>query len=684
MLSTFQIRFVVLIATLGHVVDNSPSYRNSPGSEIRCKWNCFVHMADLTMLKREMANSTTANNKLIKLSVQYEKLIDDKCTNKMSVNSSESSSEHCQVCLVNKLLSNSMTSNKSAINTFLHKEHREIRAICTLKPVSTIVSSPMDYSNRSSAICHLINLEHEFESIDYHTVETDPHGLCMNFTKPGRTNSTKRLQEGWPMIVLNFFSFLFCIVFLYYSPAFLCLFYPTEIVLDGVTHIILEGASPVSLRSFAGNFFSSKKEGIWYKARRFILRAFIVPLPLVVFATVFTDFIHSVISIILSIVYGFGYCAYAFSLSFYSKRSSIAKHCYLCGLFKAKELSYHDEISEIIITHLRLQPLILVELSRFCKKRLLKYFKMPVTVIPSKRCFKQYVIRLVLLIPLLLCIPVVAAASMIMVSLLTSPGTSLCMHQSIPRLAANTKMLKLLLIFIVAGLSLISWAGTFTLLIVAAYGAHNALKRVFLLSLSEEHLPYLACFVSVLYYIWSSYSSFTETYHELALALYDCYKDSKRTQVQDVPITSDQQPELPNNTHDLDNVMAIPKELFGIACEELLPLREGVYILILKITLLLSTVFTVFSWVTASSFDTTPLMKTLLAFLTFAFPKIVDMCIDGEWQKKMRERIMKEKVPKIVDKFIDETSMTTQAQGDSSDEGANDRYFSFESLYGGV
>ena len=680
MLSTFQIRFVVLIATLGHVVDNSPSYRNSPGSEIRCKWNCFVHMADLTMLKREMANSTTANNKLIKLSVQYEKLIDDKCTNKMSVNSSESSSEHCQVCLVNKLLSNSMTSNKSPINTFLHKEHREIRAICTLKPVSMIVSSPMDYSNRSSAICHLINLEHEFESIDYHTVETDPHGLCMSFTKPGRTNSTKRIQEGWPMRVLNFFSFLFKIVFVYYSPAFLCLFYPTEIVLDGVTHIILEGASPVSLRSFAGNFFSSKKEGIWYKARRFILRAFIVPLPLVVFATVFTDFKHSVISIILSIVYGFGYCAYAFSLSFYSKRSSIAKHCYICDLYKAKELSYHDEISEIIITHLRLQPLILVELSRFCKKRFLKYFKMPVTVIPSKRCF----IRLVLLIPLLLCIPVVAAASMIIVSLLTAPVTSFCMYQSIPRLAANTKMMKLLLDFIVAGLSLISWAGTFILLLVAASGAQNALKRVFLLSLSEEHLPYLACFVSVLYYIWSSYSSFTETYHELALALYDCYKDSKRTQVQDVPITSDQQPELPNNTHDLDNVMAIPKELFGMACEKLWPLREGVYKLILKITVIVSTVFIMFSWVTASSFDITPLMKTLLAFLTVVFPKIVDIYIDGEWQKKMRERIMKEKVPKIVDKFIDETSMTTQAQGDSSDEGANDRYFSFESLYGGV
>ena len=691
MLSTFEIRFVVLIVALGHVVDNSPSYRDSPGSEIRCKWNCFVHMADLTMLKREMANSTTANNKLIKLSVQYEKLIDDKCTNKMSVNSSESSSEHCQVCLVNKLLSNSMTSNKSAINTFLRKEHREIRAICTLKPVSTIVSSPMDHSNLSSAICHLINLEHEFESIDYHTVETDPHGLCMNFTKPGRTNSTKRLQEalelrGWPKIVLNFFSFVFIIVFVYYSPAFLCLFYPTEIVLDGLTHIILEGASPVSLRSLVGNCFSSGKEGIWYKASRFILTAFIVPLSFVVFATVFTDFKHSVISTILSIVYGFGYCAHAFFLSFYSKRSSIAKSCYLCDFFKAEELSNHDKISKLIINHLRLQPLILVELSRFCKKRFLKYFKMPVTVIPSKRCFKHYVIRLVLLIPLLLCIPVVAAALMIIASLLAAPVTSICMYQSIPRLAANTKMLKLLLNFIVAGLSLISWAGTFILLLVAASGAQNALKRVFLLSLSEEHLPYLAYFVSVLYYIWSSYSSFTETYHEFALALYDCYKDSKRTQVQDVPITSDQQPELPNNTHDLDNVVAIPKELFGMACEKLLPLREGVYKLILKVTVIVSTVFIMFSWVTASSFDTTPLMKTLFVFLTVVFPKIIDIYIDGEWQKKMRERIMKEKVPKIVDKFINETSMTTQAQGDrnaNNDEenNVNEDRISLESMF---
>ena len=155
MLSTFQIRFVVLIVALGHIVDNSLSY--SPGREIQCRRNCYVHMADLTALKREMANSTTTNNKLIKLSVQYERLIDDKCPNEKSFNSSESSSKHCQVCLVNNRLFPSMTSNKSSINPSIHIDHKKIHAICTLKPARTTISSPMDYSSRFSAICHLIN-----------------------------------------------------------------------------------------------------------------------------------------------------------------------------------------------------------------------------------------------------------------------------------------------------------------------------------------------------------------------------------------------------------------------------------------------------------------------------------------------------------------------------------------------
>ena len=685
MLSTFQIRFVVLIVALGYIVENSLSY--SPGREIQCRWNCFVHMADLTALKREMANSTTTNSKLIKLNVQYEKLIDDKCPDEKSFNSSESSSEYCQVCLVKKRLFPSMTSNKSSINTSLHIDHGEIRAICTLKPARTTVSSPTDYSSRSSAICHLINFENEFETINYHAVETDPLGLCMNFTIPDGTNSTKGLQGAvdlrrWPKMVLDFFAVVFISVFEHYSLAFLCLFYPTEILQDDVTHITLEGASPVSLRSFAGNYLFSRKEGIWCKAKTFILRVFIIPLPFVVSATVFTDFerdgLFKMSSYIrLFIVSGFCYCFQAFYISFYSKRSMKAEPCSFCKFFKPAILSCQDELPRLIINHLHPQPLILVESGRFCKRRLLDYFKMSATVIPSCRCSIVFMIRLVLFISLLICIPVVAVALLITVSLLTftgiivtAPATTLCMAKYRPS-SLNSKISVSLFNIMHNALSPISWFGFFNLLLLTAFGVWRALLYVFVVSFSEEHLPYVACFVFVLYYIWSSYSSFTETYHELALALYDCHKGSKRTQLQDVPSTSDQLPKLPNNTHDLDNLIGIPKELFGMACEELSPLREGVCTLVLKITVIVSFVFIVFSLAMTFSFDTTPLMKTLLTFLTLAFPKIVAIFIDRGWQKKLRAKVMEEKVPKIVEKFISKTSLTTRGQRDrnaNSDE----------------
>ena len=675
MLSTFQIRFVVLIVVLSYIVDNSLS--DSPGSEIQCKWNCFVHMADLTALMREMANSSTMNNKLIKLSVQYEKLIDDKCANEKSVNSSEFSSEHCQVCLVNKRLFPSMTSNKSSINPSLHKEHREIRAICILKPTRITVSSPMDYSSRSSTICHLINFEAGFESIAYYAMETDPLGLCMNFTIPDRTNSTKGLQGAldprrWPKMVLDVFVVVFFEIFQYYSLAFLCLFYPTEILQDGVTHIILEGVSPVSLRSFAGNYFFSRKEGIWYKAKTFILRVFIIPLPFLVTATVFADFeLYDPLTKIslnrLFIVSGFCYCCQAFYISFYSKRSLKAKPCFLCKFFKPAIPSCHDEIPRLIKNHLRLQPLILVECWRFYKWCFIKYFEKCATVVPSCRCSRDFVIRLVLFISLLLCIPVVVVALLIVVSLLTfigiyftTPATALCMDHygrpSTKEVSISLYIFSFLPRFVLWS---VSWYGVSNLLHLAGYGALNASWGVLQLSFWEEHFPYVSCSIFVLYYTWSSYSSFTKTYHELALTLYDCYKGSKRTQSQDFPFTSDQLPKLPNNSHDLDNVIAIPKELFEMAREELSPLREGVSILILKITMIVSFVLIVFSLAMVSSFDTTPLVKNLLTFFTLSLPKIVAIYTDGERQKKLRAKVMEEKVPKIVEKFISETSMTT-------------------------
>lgn len=672
MLSTFQIRFVVLIVALNHVAGNSLIY--SPGSKIQCKWNCSVHTADLTALKREMANSTTTNNKLIKLNVQYEKLIDDKCSNEKSFDSSEVAFEHCQVCLVNKRLFSSMKSNKSSTNSFIHKEHREIRANCTLKPAKTTLLSPMDYSNCSSAICHLINFEDGFESIDCHVVGTDPFKQCMNFTIPDRTNSTKGLQgavdlRGWSIMALSFLYSVFNSVFVSYSLAFLCLFHPTEILHNGVTHIVLEGESPVSLRGFVGNCFFSRKGGIWHKAKTFILRVFIIPLPFLISATVLADFERDVLDKRLFIVFGFCYCIQASYISFNSKRSMKANPCFFCKFFKPTILCCSDELPQEITNHLRIQPLILVECWRHYKRYLLYYFQMFATLIPSCRCSIVFMLRFMLLIFLLICTPVVAVMLLIVVSLLiivsilfTAPIAVFCMAQYRPS-AVNSKILISSFRLILVVVSFVSWFGAFQLLLSAAFGARNAFQFSLELIYSEEHLSYVVCFGSVLYYIWSFYSLFTETYHQLALALYDCYKDSKRTQFQDVISTSNQLSKLPNNAHDLDNVIAIPKELFEMACEELLPLRESVCLLIMKIIALVVFMFIMFFWVIAFNF-TMSLIKTAFTIFTSALPKIVSIFTCEDWNKKLGEKIMQEKVKKIVDEFIDETSRTTRAQRD--------------------
>lgn len=324
-----------------------------------------------------------------------------------SVNATEFASNYCQVCLVNKRLFPSVTSNKSLINASLYIEHREIHVNCTLIPAKTTVSSPKNYSSRSSAFCHHINFEAEFDSIGYRAVETDE---CVNSIISDRANSAEGalVLRAWPEQVLYFFTFVFLTIFMYYSLAFLCLFYPTESLKDGVPYIILEGASPVSLRSLAGNYFFSKQEGIWHKTRKLFLRIFIIPLPLLFFSIIFSDLENSSLFKMQSvriffIVSCFCYCIQAFYMSFYLKRSTRTKPCFVCKFFKPTILFCQDELPQLILNHLRLQPWIFIECWRIFNRHLVNYVKTSASVIPSCRVSIISVLRLLLFIILLLC-----------------------------------------------------------------------------------------------------------------------------------------------------------------------------------------------------------------------------------------------------------------------------------------
>ena len=117
-----------------------------------------------------------------------------------------------------------------------------------------------------------------------------------------------------------------------------------------------------------------------------------------------------------------------------------------------------------------------------------------------------------------------------------------------------------------------------------------------------------------------------------------------------------------------DNVMKIPQKLFHMACEELMPLRESVCVLILKITILVSFVFLVFSVTILLNVGATPIMRTLIAFLTGVFPKIVEIYQDGGNQNKIKAMIAEEKIPEIVQEYIEGTSAANQQQVNSGSD----------------
>jgi len=344
--ANFQLCFAVLLATICHVKPHLPSHHKTllhGLNETRCRWNCTAIDSDLT---EEMKN-TIAEKKSVRLVVKYEKKVDSRCVNQTSSNSSGKG----QIWLLNKQLSNFAGILESLANLMpfadLNEEHKEIRAICTLRPVSRAATTGPEYNITNTTGNNIVYFPNPFE------------------------------RGGWPMTVVDGFYLVFVAVFMHYSPALLCLLSPTEVTEDGVRQIILEGASPVSVRSLIGNyFFSENDETVWHKTRTFVFRAVIMPLPFIglgILDNVKCSIENSFLPLKM-ICFGC-YVIQEFYISFFTARSIQAKPCLVCKLVKPKVFSCQDELPQLILGHLRLQPLILLECFRLFHRCIVSYFK---------------------------------------------------------------------------------------------------------------------------------------------------------------------------------------------------------------------------------------------------------------------------------------------------------------------
>ena len=206
--------------------------------------------------------------------------------NKCVTQTSGDTSGNWQMFLLNKQLSSfeGVLENLADLMSFDHsnEEHKEIRAVCTLKPAGPTAGPGYNGGIPMFSQDHLFGIE--LNITDCNAADTNNTNPCIDITNSTGNKSTSSTSPfergGWPMAVFSIFCLVFLAVFVHYSPALLCLLSSTEVTEDGVRMIILEGASPVSVRSVMGNYFFSEDDGtIWHKARTFVFRAVIMPLP---------------------------------------------------------------------------------------------------------------------------------------------------------------------------------------------------------------------------------------------------------------------------------------------------------------------------------------------------------------------------------------------------------------------
>ena len=564
-----------------------------------------------------------------------------------------------------------MESWTKLIFSFDPGRRKEIKAVCNFEATRKTAAN----SSNDGLIFplfvpgHLSDLGVEFDRIECKTKKQS----CANSSITALWENFLGLYHmykagGWSNFFINLLLSVFLITFFAFSPAFLCFFSPTQVTENGMRQIVLHGASPVSIPSFVGNyFFSEDGNDIWHQLRSLMAKIVVLPFPFLL-SVMFVylvqrrqpgkiEFPSSTLFRPHIILFYCCYCVQAFFASFFNALHE-EKPCRVCRCIEPKDIRFcNGKPPQRISHHLRVHPLLLARLWKFYNRKIAKYLKFTFKIFLRIRnisiitSFLRFLVFLVLL-----CLtPVVAVLLLTAVVLMAAIGIfitspTIILHRNKIKIGLRNRIARASFRCILCMSSLLSIFGVIFVLMSAFFGVMLAIIGVLTLVFSDESLPYVACAILVLYYLWSSYSSFTNKYQDLALTFHKHYKKSLR-----IPTEG----ELPNPVdlrgNSKVNTLKIPKELFDMACEELMPIREGLCVLVLKVTLILCFVFLTFSLILLLDVGATPLTKTLVAFFTGSVPKIATMYFDGDRQKKLEAIEIDENAPQIVEDYLSRT-----------------------------
>ena len=517
--------------------------------------------------------------------------------------------------------------------------------------------------------------------------------VCLNATAIKASN----IFLGWPHRALGIVAILIAVILIMYSPVALCLFSPTEVNAEnGSRVIVLNGTSPVGIRSWISNFFSTRNTIEWKFGLIVILMftslialviekgiSHLLPLPpsshylQKIDSTVeFSDFIFIFYGV--SLIFSLRYV-----LSIWFDDLSMGGQCLTCKLFADKAIIHHG-FNEELKQHLHIQPLIVMRCFTYCFNLARENFSFELT------CLR--IILLVFLVPFVVAVLLIAL-SIILVMILVSFFYSCPLStfnamvllpyghtgKTVMRHGTTTEKASCIFhIFVLFSSS----ASIFGFLVFKTTVFSLEVIRGTLMRL-PGYLPTATLVVVVFFYCWKCCRSFTRQYHNLVLKLYKHAGDKTNIQSGKDQLGNsevDEVPMIPNNIQggegqqvnpEVDKVPVIPKDLFEKACEDLMPLRESISLLVVKLVSLLTFFFVVFAVIMETP-HASDRAKATATFFTALVPKIIEMLLNKDpGMEKLGDEVFDEKVKHIVEQYRSTTESNNNGD-DTNVENSND------------
>ena len=233
MLASYKLCFLVFVAaqlreSLSHSTDEEHSLDRF-SSDTRCGWDCIITESDFS----KGCDPVFTKKRLVKFNVTYDLFVNTKCLNQTFYKTYGTFTDNYTVWIPANDTLNSFSHGIIGIWNFLLNcfEEGEIRGFCNLEPERpTILASPTDLRTEAAT-----------------TIDEKGYELAT--------------QTPWRKVGIHLLILLSWVCS-YYIPALLCLFSPTLVMESGIRHIVLEGASPVSIRALIGNNVFFKAGGL--------------------------------------------------------------------------------------------------------------------------------------------------------------------------------------------------------------------------------------------------------------------------------------------------------------------------------------------------------------------------------------------------------------------------------------